>query len=299
MAAWYVTMNMQIIRDVKKISAYTRALKAKKRVVGFVPTMGALHEGHLSLVRASRKECGSTIVSIFVNPLQFAQGEDYAVYPRTLKEDTALLRREKVDCLFLPAYEPMYPERFSTTVEETVLSQGLCGAVRPGHFKGVATVIAKLFNLVCPDRAYFGRKDYQQALVINKMVQDLNFPISVRILPTMRDHDGVAMSSRNTYLSSEERMDAEYLYKSLLVAKDLIEQGERDPGTLIQQITKVLRARQSLQVQYIEVRNAEDLTPVGRVDCPVVIALAVLCGTTRLIDNMVVRFRRGRLVCEL
>lgn len=281
------------------MQAYTRGCRAKRRVVGFVPTMGALHEGHLRLVRQSKKECDVTIASIFVNPLQFAQGEDYAVYPRTAEKDHALLKKEKVDAVFMPTSTEMYPEGFSTYVDDEVLSKPLCGAYRPGHFRGVTTVVCQLFHSVLPDKAYFGRKDYQQALVIRKMTADLHFPLAVVMVPTVRDLDGVALSSRNTYLTTQERMDAEYLYKALCLAKECIEKGERKAGVILAKMNRLLQSRAGLKIQYAEIRGADDLREVTTVDRSVVIALAVFAGTTRLIDNMLVKVKGSKWGFEL
>lgn len=290
---------MQIIRDRKKMTAYARVSRKQQCLIGFVPTMGALHEGHLSLVRASQKECDRTVVSIFVNPLQFAMNEDLSKYPRTIEADLRLLREEKVDCVFLPSATQMYPERFSTTVEEASLVDCLCGAVRPGHFKGVTTIVAKLFNSVQPDIAYFGRKDYQQALIIKKMALDLDLPIQVKIQPTVRDTDGLALSSRNRYLSLSERSDASNIYKALVTAKKMIEKGERKTKIILQTLTGILGKTQRLKVQYAEIRDAETLETIDRIDRSAVIAVAVFVGTTRLIDNMVVRARGKKVFCEL
>lgn len=290
---------MLIFQDPLKLQNYVKGCRRKSRRIGFVPTMGALHEGHVSLVRASKNECDRTMVSIFVNPLQFSGGEDYAVYPRDVKADLRCLKKEKTDCLFLPSSVGMYSDNFSTYVEETKLSQVLCGAFRPGHFKGVTTIVSKLFNMVEPDVAYFGRKDYQQALIIEKMADDLNYPVQVKMLPTVRDRDGVAMSSRNTYLSVEERMDAEYLYKALARARELIEKGEKKAAAIIQKAREILKTRKGLTVQYVEIRDAEDLAEVKIIDRSVVIALAVFAGSTRLIDNMLVRIRGNKVNFEL
>lgn len=290
---------MQIIRDIHKMRAYARRCRLKSRVVGLVPTMGALHEGHLRLVRQSKKECDLTVASIFVNPLQFSQGEDYAVYPRTVEKDLALLKKEKADAVFMPSSAEMCPEGFSAYVEEMDLSKPLCGTYRPGHFRGVTTVVAQLFHLVLPDKAYFGRKDYQQALIIKKMTADLHFPMSVIIVPTARDFDGVALSSRNTYLTTEERMDAEYLHKTLRLARECIEQGERKTGVIVGKMKHLLQSRAGLKIQYAEIRGADDLREMTVIDGSVVIALAVFAGTTRLIDNMLVKVKGNRLIFEL
>ena len=264
-------------------------LKRKGKRVGFVPTMGALHEGHLSLVRQSKKDNEITVVSIFVNPTQFGPNEDYNTYPRQFENDKNLLEAEGVDYLFYPSVEDMYPEGYETYVELENLPNYLCGLSRPGHFRGVATVVAKLFNIVQPDVAYFGQKDYQQAQIIKKMVRDLNFPVEIVVMPIVRENDGLAMSSRNLYLSSEERKNATVLYRSLEKAKELILSGEKNVEKIKQEMMKVILSVPS-KIDYIEIVDPETLKTLESIPYSgkVVVALAVYIGKARLIDNEIV-----------
>jgi len=219
---------MEVIRKIKVMQEKAEDLRRKKKKIGFVPTMGYLHEGHLKIIREAKKISDVVVVSIFVNPTQFAKGEDYESYPRDEKRDLEILRKERVNFVFMPDVREMYSEDFKTFVEVSGLQDKLCGEFRPGHFKGVATVVTKLFNIVKPHVAFFGLKDYQQYVILNKMVKDLNFDIKIKPVETVRDKDGVALSSRNSYLSEEERKIAGAIPKSLLLAKDLILQGEED-----------------------------------------------------------------------
>ncbi|UCC95123.1 MAG: pantoate--beta-alanine ligase, partial [Candidatus Omnitrophota bacterium] len=270
-----ITKNVGIIREV------VSKVKMKGGVVGFVPTMGAIHQGHLSLVRAARSECDFVVVSIFVNPLQFGSKEDYKKYPRARKRDESMLRGERADLVFCPSVKQMHSQHFSTFVEEAALSQFLCGKSRPRHFRGVCTVVAKLFNIVNPDIAYFGQKDYQQAQIIKRMVSDLNFPVKIRVLGIVRERDGLAMSSRNTCLNSEQRRQASCLYLALLLAQKLIEQGEKNPVRLKQRMRWLIEAKKATKVDYAKIVNPETLQDVKRIDSAVLIALAVYVGGTR------------------
>ena len=262
-------------------------LRAGKGSVGLVPTMGFLHEGHLSLVRASRKENGATVVSIFVNPTQFGPNEDFEAYPRDLERDLGLLEAEGVDLAFCPSPEHLYAPDHSTFVNEGKVSQDLCGASRPGHFRGVCTIVLKLFNLVTPDRAYFGEKDFQQLLVIRRMIRDLDVPVEVRGCPIVREKDGLALSSRNVYLAPGERESALALSRSLREAKQRYEQGETRASVLVEGVKALLGRDPALKVDYVKLRDAEDLSAIVSVDRPAVLALAVRVGKTRLIDNTV------------
>ena len=257
--------------------------------VGLVPTMGALHAGHVSLIRAARAETGFVVVSIFVNPTQFGPGEDFSRYPRTLEADLDVCRREGVDLVFAPAAETMYPADFHTYVEVHDLQDVLCGPSRPGHFRGVATVVCKLFNIVQPDVAYFGQKDFQQARIIQQLVGDLNLPLEVRICPTIREADGLALSSRNRYLNGEQRSHATVLYRSLQEVKAAVEKGERDPVALQRHLAERITATPGAILDYAEVRSAETLRTQPRLQGDVLVAVAVKFGGTRLIDNVLLQ----------
>lgn len=263
-------------------------LRRRGAKIGLVPTLGALHEGHLSLVRKARRENQVVAVTIFVNPLQFGPGEDYRRYPRTRKKDRTLLGREKVDYLFTPMARALYPKGVESFVEVPRLSQGLCGRFRPGHFRGVATVVAKLFTLARPHRAYFGAKDYQQALVVKQLVRDLNFDIEIRILPIVRDRDGLALSSRNRYLAAKERERALAIPRSLGWARAQMRQGRRNLRRLRTGIVR--RLREGLdRIDYVEFVHPETLEPIRTVRGRFVVAVAGWVGKTRLIDNVIIR----------
>jgi len=257
--------------------------------VGLVPTMGALHAGHVSLIRAARAETGFVVVSIFVNPTQFGPGEDFSRYPRTLEVDLDICRREGVDLVFAPAAETVYPADFHTYVEVHELQDVLCGPSRPGHFRGVATVVCKLFNIVQPAVAYFGQKDFQQARIIQQLVGDLNLPLEVRICPTIREADGLALSSRNRYLNGEQRSHATVLYRSLQEVKAAVEKGERDPVALQRHLAERITATPGAILDYAEVRSAETLRTQPRLQGDVLVAVAVKFGGTRLIDNVLLQ----------
>jgi pantoate--beta-alanine ligase len=276
------------VTSIKEMAAIGRALYRLGKSVGFVPTMGYLHEGHLSLVRRAKRENQVVVVSVFVNPTQFGPNEDLDRYPRDLERDARLLEAEGVDYLFTPTAEEMYPEGYSTWVEVENLTEGLCGAKRPGHFRGVATVVTKLFNLVKPTRAYFGEKDFQQLQVIKRLVSDLNLDVEVVGCPIVREPDGLAMSSRNAYLSPEERESAVALYRALQLAKRLFEEGERDAETVKRKVREFLESYPLVKgVDYVEVVSADTLKPVKTIKEGDLIALAVFVGNARLIDNFV------------
>ncbi|MGI6467606.1 MAG: pantoate--beta-alanine ligase [Syntrophomonadaceae bacterium] len=263
--------------------------KKAGKSIGLVPTMGYLHEGHLALVEQARKQCDTVVVSIFVNPIQFGAGEDFDTYPRDLSRDQALLEEKRVDALFAPSISEMYPAGYHTFVEVGgEITAKLCGASRPGHFKGVATVVSKLFNICLPDKAYFGQKDAQQAMVIEKMVRELNFPIEIVRVPIVREADGLAKSSRNVYLDAEQRKQALVLSKALAEAHSRIKQGERDVARLKEIMRAVIAASPQANIDYVEIYDAADLSDVEQVDRNVLIALAVKIGSTRLIDNLLV-----------
>lgn len=257
------------------------------RTVGFVPTMGALHEGHLSLVRMCREENDIVVASVYVNPTQFGPAEDLSQYPRDLEGDREKLKKEKVDILFLPDDSVMYPKGFSTFIEVGSLSERLCGAYRPGHFRGVATVVAKLFNIVSPVRAYFGQKDFQQTLVIKKMVRDLNSAVDVVICPTIRESDGLAMSSRNAYLRPEERKAASVIYRSLVKGAEAVKSGIIEVRILKKIMLDVLEAEPLVsEIQYCSAYDPESLDEREQIGGEALLAVALKIGATRLIDNM-------------
>jgi pantoate--beta-alanine ligase len=249
--------------------------------------MGALHEGHLSLIRRARNENDTVVVSIFVNPKQFGPKEDLKKYPRPLSRDLALCKKEGVDFVFLPGAQGMYPEGFSTYVEVDGLSSVLCGKSRPGHFRGVATVVAKLLNIVQPATLYLGQKDAQQAVIIRRMVKDLNFPVKVKVMPTVREKDGLALSSRNAYLTEAQRKDALALSQALKLAKVMVDNGAREPERIISRMRQVIR-KKALKIDYIEIADPDSLKPVNKIAGKVLITLAVRVGKTRLIDNLLI-----------
>jgi pantoate--beta-alanine ligase len=260
--------------------------------IGLVPTMGSFHEGHLSLMRASRQECDVVVVSLFVNPTQFGPGEDLRTYPRDEQRDAELAEREGVDLLWIPETEQIYPEGFATTVEVaselTGVLEGDPAQRGPSHFRGVTTIVAKLFNSVQPDVAYFGRKDAQQALVIRRMAEDLDFPVEIRVLATVREEDGLAMSSRNAYLSGEEREHALAISRALRAAERLADEGETSTDALVEAARAELR-RAGVEPEYLEARSAEDLSPIAELNGrPVLVAVAARVGVARLIDNVVI-----------
>ena len=281
---------MKIIKTIKQVRQIIALQKKQGKRIGFVPTMGALHEGHLSLIRMAKKHSDFVVVSIFVNPTQFGPKEDYKKYPRNLKKDAALCQTAGADLIFSPSPEEIYPKGFSTYIDVEGLTQGLCGVSRPGHFRGVATVVAKLFNIVQPDAAVFGQKDAQQLAVIRRMVRDLNFPVRVIAGPIVRESDGLAMSSRNAYLTLEERAEAPTLYRALLKAKALADSGQRTAGRIKGEIKKILyRDAPLAEIDYIEIVDNETLKPVKQIKKNTLIALAVKLPNARLIDNLVIK----------
>lgn len=279
---------MEIIRQIPALRERVNAARRQGRSIGFVPTMGFLHEGHLSLLRRARTANDLVVLSIFVNPLQFGAGEDFEEYPRDLERDAVLAAGTGCDIIFAPSARDMYPKDYATFVDVDRLTSGLCGASRPGHFRGVTTVVSKLFNIVAPDRAYFGQKDAQQAIVIRRMATDLNMNLEIEVLPIVREADGLAMSSRNAYLSKHEREAATVLYRSLCLAQQKIAAGETDAGTLKQLIKAVITSEPLAQIDYIAIVDAETLLAPEQLENRVLIALAVRFGKTRLIDNIIV-----------
>jgi pantoate--beta-alanine ligase len=280
---------MRIIRSPKTMQRICGGLKREGKIIGLVPTMGYLHEGHLGLVRIARKRSDVLVVSVFVNPTQFGPKEDFRRYPRDFKRDKSLLEQEGCDFVFAPRMKEMYPDGYLTYVSTDKIIQGLEGAMRPGHFRGVTTVVAKLFNIVQPDMAAFGQKDAQQAVVLKKMVEDLNFGTKMIIAPTVRERDGLALSSRNLYLSEEERKQAKVLYQALRAAKEMIRQGERNVSKIVSKM-RTLIGRQSLaKIEYIAITDADSLELLNELKGEILISLAVRFGKTRLIDNVELR----------
>jgi len=280
---------MEIINRRQRMSSVARKIRREQdRTVGLVPTMGALHEGHLSLVREARRMCDVVVVSVFVNPAQFGPGEDFERYPRDLTKDTALLTDYNVDYIFAPPVEEIYPKGFSTYVNVEGLSEQLEGASRPGHFRGVATVVTILLNTVRPDFAFFGQKDAQQALVIKRLVKDLAFDTEVVVLPIVREDSGLAISSRNLYLTPDEQNSATVIHKALKQAKTAYKEGERNANRLIELIRSTVEAEPRARLDYVTVADAETLEKIERLDDrPTLIALAAYVGKTRLIDNLI------------
>jgi len=277
---------MNIITSPLDMQKTARALRRAGKRIGLVPTMGFLHEGHLSLVKLARQQADVVILSIFVNPTQFGPNEDFSRYPRDFERDRTLCETAGVDIIFNPAPEAMYPAGYSIYVEENVLSKGLCGASRPGHFRGVLTVVAKLFNLTLPDVAIFGQKDAQQARLIQQMAHDLNFTVTIVLAPIIRESDGLAKSSRNTYLSPAERREALGLQQALQTARRLYREGERDAQRIIAAMKAGIEQISSARVDYIAIVDRDTLQRAPRLDTPVLVALAVYIGQTRLIDNL-------------
>jgi len=274
---------MQIARTIAELKTLKRQSPGS---VGFVPTMGYLHEGHLSLTRRARAENSIVVVSIFVNPTQFGPAEDLSTYPRDPERDLALLEKENTDIVFMPSGEEMYPEGLDSWIEVKKVTEPLEGSLRPGHFKGVATIVAKLFNIVEPTRAYFGQKDAQQAIVIKKMVTDLNMNLEIVVVPTVRESDGLAMSSRNIYLNPQERRAAAVLFKALTLAQQLRGNGENDAKHIRQEITHLIDKEPLAKIDYVSIADAQTLEELSEIDRPAVASLAVRIGNTRLIDNI-------------
>jgi pantoate--beta-alanine ligase len=282
---------MKVIHEIAEMRAASRAARAEGRRIGFVPTMGALHEGHLSLVRRARQSASFIVASIFVNPLQFGPSEDYTRYPRTLEADCAKLAPEGVEIVFAPAAEAMYPTGATTTVYVEGLSERLDGRSRPGHFRGVSTVVAKLFHIVEPDCAVFGQKDAAQVAVLRRMVRDLDMPVEMIIAPTVREADGLALSSRNAYLSADERRQALVLSRALREIERLAGAGESNAVRLRQTALAVLAAEPAAKLDYLEIVHPETLEPVAEVSGGALIAVAAFVGATRLIDNILLPSR--------
>jgi pantoate--beta-alanine ligase len=279
---------MKKITTIIEMKAISKELKSRGKTIGFVPTMGYFHEGHLSLVRKSVQRAEATVVGIFVNPTQFGPKEDFKEYPRNLNRDVELLKREGVHYLFYPDSEEMYPRGYRTYVQVQDLQEKFCGRSRPEHFKGVCTIVLKLFNIVNADIAFFGQKDAQQAVILRKMVEDLDLDVRIEVLPIVRAKDGLALSSRNEYLSSREREAALVLYRSLQEAKKMVEAGEKRAGVIIKKIEETIRQEPLAKTDYIEIVDFDELKPVEMIKDEALLALAVFVGKTRLIDNMMI-----------
>ncbi len=279
---------MRVVKTIKEVREQVSAWRNEGLSIGFVPTMGYLHEGHQSLIRKSAEQNDRTVVSVFVNPIQFGPNEDLEAYPRDLERDKAAVEEAGGDLIFNPEPSEMYPNHFTSFIDTTETTELLCGAVRPIHFRGVCTVVGKLFNIVLPDRAYFGQKDAQQLATIRRFVRDLNFPVEVIACPIVRESDGLAKSSRNTYLNPAERQAAVILSKSLNLGREAIEQGERDAKKVIAVITASLQSEPLARIDYVEVVDFENIQRVERIAGETLVAIAVYIGKTRLIDNFVI-----------
>jgi pantoate--beta-alanine ligase len=284
---------MKIITTIHDMQLEMSRKKSQSRSIGFVPTMGFLHEGHLTLIKRARQENDFVVLSIFVNPLQFGPNEDFDAYPRDFERDKTLAERELVDVIFYPSAREMYPSTPSIKITVQDRTNVLCGKSRPGHFDGVATVLTKLFNIVMPNRAYFGMKDAQQVAVVDGLIKDFNFPIELIPVDIIREHDGLARSSRNVNLLPDERVQAPTLYKSLQVAKDLIESGERNPQKIIEIISTLIKTETKGRIDYVEVFSYPELKPLETLKGKVIIALAVKFSTVRLIDNIILKIDEG------
>ena len=277
-----------VLRTIPETRRWVQSERTSSQTLGLVPTMGSFHEGHLSLIRRARQSCDRTMVSIFVNPLQFAPGEDYVRYPRDLDRDLSLATREGVAAVFHPETEEMYPNGIVTSIGVGKLGEALCGASRPGHFQGVATVVAKLFNIVQPDLAFFGQKDAQQTLIMKTMTQELNWPLQIVVCATVREPDGVAYSSRNSYLSAEERSRASVLYRSLRLAENLIHSGAREAAGVEGEMRKLIQDVSGAELDYARVVDPATLEALQQINGEVLAAVAVRFGKTRLIDNLII-----------
>jgi pantoate--beta-alanine ligase len=279
---------MEVAETIQSIRDMVKAARMKGKTIGFVPTMGALHIGHISLIQAAAKKCDYVVVSIFVNPTQFVPGEDFEKYPRPFVADLEICKKESVDAVFAPSPKEMYPEENLTWVNVEKLTEPLCGKSRPGHFQGVTTVCTKLFNIVAPDIAFFGQKDAQQAIVIKRMVRDLNMSLEIVICPTVREPDGLAVSSRNKYLTEQQKKDATNIYKSLQKCREMIELGTKKASEIIAEMTNILEQIPSMKIEYINIVNAETLENISHIKGKILTAVAVKIGPARLIDNILI-----------
>jgi pantoate--beta-alanine ligase len=279
---------MEVAKTIQEIRNLVSAARNEGRKIGLVPTMGALHVGHISLIEAAIKDCDFIVVSIFVNPTQFGPDEDFQKYPRPLEADLEICKKAGVDVVFAPEPGQMYPANSVTWVTVEKLTEPLCGRSRPGHFRGVTTVCAKLFNIVAPDSAYFGQKDAQQAIVIRRMVADLNMPLEIVVCPTVREPNGLAISSRNQYLTAQQKKDAANIYKSLQTCRKLIEASTTETNQIVAEMQKILRQIPSAEIEYVSIVDAETLESIDTIAGKVLAALAVKVGPARLIDNIMV-----------
>ncbi|MCX5692871.1 MAG: pantoate--beta-alanine ligase [Candidatus Omnitrophica bacterium] len=278
---------MKVYKSISSLIKKVREVKKQGYKIGLVPTMGFLHKGHMSLIRKARKDTDYIIVSIFVNPAQFGPKEDLKRYPVDLKRDFMLCEREGVDIIFTPEAKEMYPNGYATYVNVEKITDTLCGASRPGHFRGVSTVVAKLFNITMPDIAYFGRKDAQQAIIIKRMTEDLNMGVKIKVMPIVREKDGLAMSSRNVYLNRKERCRSQSICKSLKSAKELFNSGERESKKIINKIKRVIDNQPDTKIDYVAIVDTKDLKDIKRISGEALVAVAVWIGKTRLIDNII------------
>ena len=279
---------MEVAETIESIRALIRTARSSGKSIGLVPTMGALHIGHISLIEAALKKCDYVVVSIFVNPTQFVPGEDYEKYPRPFEADLEICKKTGVDAVFAPAPSEMYPDETLTWVNVEKLTEPLCGQFRPGHFRGVTTVCSKLFNIVTPDIAFFGQKDAQQAIVIRRMVADLNISLEIVICPTIREPDGLAVSSRNKYLTQQQKKDAANIYKSLTKCREMIDAGLKDVSKIIAEMRDIIFKAPSIEIEYISILDADTLQNIDQINGKILVAIAVKIGTTRLIDNILV-----------
>ena len=282
---------MELAKTIKSVRSLVNVARSKGKKISFVPTMGALHIGHISLIEAARKNTDFVVVSIFVNPTQFGHGEDFEKYPRPLDADLEICKKAGADVVFAPSAKEMYPAENLTWVNVEKLTESLCGSFRPGHFRGVATVCAKLFNIVAPDIAFFGQKDAQQVAVVKKMAADLNMPLEIVICPTVREKDGLAISSRNRYLTAQEKKDAALIYKSLRKCEQMVKQGIRETEPIIAQMRKILSPVSA--IEYISIVDAQTLETIDKIAGPAIAAVAVKIGSTRLIDNILIDVLAG------
>ena len=278
---------MEVITKINEMRTRVLSVKDRKKSIGFVPTMGALHDGHISLIRSAREENDELVVSIYLNPTQFDNSDDFDKYPRQLNKDIEIIRKENADVIFTPCTEEMYPDGFCTHVTQGKLTDALCGGVRPGHFNGVTTIVTKLFNIIDPDRAYFGQKDYQQSAIIKRLVADMNMDVDIRVCPTVREEDGLALSSRNKRLSLEDRKDALCIHGSLQKAGAMFASNVRDAKDIVEEMTSVIKKTKQARIDYISIVNADTLEDLSFINGRALAAVAVWIGNTRLIDNTI------------
>ncbi len=278
---------MEVITKINEMQTRVLSVRDRKKSIGFVPTMGALHDGHISLIRSAREENDELVVSIYLNPTQFDNSDDFDKYPRQLNKDIEIIRKENADVIFTPCTEEMYPDGFCTHVTQGKLTDALCGGVRPGHFNGVTTIVTKLFNIIDPDRAYFGQKDYQQSAIIKRLVADMNMDVDIRVCPTVREEDGLALSSRNKRLSLEDRKDALCIHGSLQKAGAMFASNVRDAKDIVEEMTSVIKKTKQTRIDYISIVNADTLEDLSFINGRALAAVAVWIGNTRLIDNTI------------